>query len=512
MRKNNILQETINLIVQRPIVFYPGGQDDNVPDGLIAKIKQERLENFRNYPAVIKEEASDSEIITYLFTKCLSTSVDNYTVELFAHLLRKVVSKYLGKAISISADTGYGRILSPGTQQLYKKIKKDIFHLVKKRIDKDIKYVAKSLGGGKKNMNEIIQKIDMNSLGPIQCKRVKNVLKKYTYLRSCRREISNRLENGQIIESECICMSTSFQQDPKFFELLKNRLDQILSAISYSVTPLNYQRITEQIAEATTDIKKNYLPIDDKRKTLEILKADEKWWADNRAKEEEQDKKNNVLKARWPYPKLIVLEETFYTMGGDYGNTNIANTWILANGTFAIRNMNDFRNAIAKCPSLKSLSWKPRRSIGAHVYKYEIGAEPGKTVYCYSDKKRCNDEYVRGNCPGHKTEYVVKYSYVSLDGTASVWPELDEKQLIGSVQQTSKIEDKIRQTQEIEFVHNEAQDGLEVKFPAPATAEQISILKKNGFRWARFRKNWYTKGYTPEKETSIKQALGISAQ
>ncbi|MFA5790680.1 MAG: hypothetical protein WC976_06440 [Caldisericia bacterium] len=149
MSKNNLPQQVINLIIQRPIIFYPSGWNDCVPGWIIEKIKQERLENFKNYPSVIKEEATDAEIAAYLFTACLVIPVDNETSELYIHIVCNLASEHFGMNKSEFAGLDYSPTLSPDAQRLYGRLKGDIFRSVKKRIDESIRYVVKTQKGEK---------------------------------------------------------------------------------------------------------------------------------------------------------------------------------------------------------------------------------------------------------------------------------------------------------------------------------------------------------------------------
>ena len=114
------------------------------PKWIIEKIKQERLENFKNYPSVVKEEASDTEIVAFLFTACLTNPPDHDIIELYSHLVVELASKQFGQKISDYADIEYKPVLSSDAHRYYEQLKKAIFRSVKKQIDELLRYVKKT--------------------------------------------------------------------------------------------------------------------------------------------------------------------------------------------------------------------------------------------------------------------------------------------------------------------------------------------------------------------------------
>ncbi|MFA5790678.1 MAG: hypothetical protein WC976_06430 [Caldisericia bacterium] len=353
-------------------------------------------------------------------------------------------------------------------------------------------------------MQEIIRKIQADTLGPIQEKRLHKALSNVCGLSHSHIEITNDLNDaGEVEDRTCRLSTYGGALNPITIDNIKQKIDEVLSRVQYEVNPLNYMRVCEELAMAAEKVKEE-LPVDDKRKTKEVLLHEKKEWAERLKEEQKKDDARDALKSRFPYEKLVVLDKQFFTNGGDYGDTNTAESFILANGNFERRDMNDFRSAIAKCPSLKKLSWKPHRCIGARVYNYEMEADTDEIAFCSEDKKHCRDPYVRNpGCPGHKVTYVIRYGHTKHQGHLPVYPEMNEKTM------TSALKETASQTPDIDIIHNEARNGLEVRFDSEPTSEQVSVLKQNSFRRARFNKSlWYFKGYTPEKETAIRTSLG----
>ena len=87
-----------------PIIVYPGGWGEDLPEWIKSNITLERL--IMNMKALKGEEmtGTDSEACAYLFTTVLNFPVDHDWTQIYLYVANKVVKRWRGEATEIPKD------------------------------------------------------------------------------------------------------------------------------------------------------------------------------------------------------------------------------------------------------------------------------------------------------------------------------------------------------------------------------------------------------------------------
>lgn len=86
-----------------PIIVFPGGWEDTLPDRLKGEIKIQRLVQLMKE----EETATDAEACVYLYTASLTTPVNSDWTEIYCYLVTKLKSNAVPEDISIESLSDY---------------------------------------------------------------------------------------------------------------------------------------------------------------------------------------------------------------------------------------------------------------------------------------------------------------------------------------------------------------------------------------------------------------------
>lgn len=86
-----------------PIIIFPGGWEDTLPDWLKGKIKLQRLAQLIKG----EEAATDAEVCAYLYAASLTAPMDSDWNEIYCYLVTKLKSNAIPEDIRIESITDY---------------------------------------------------------------------------------------------------------------------------------------------------------------------------------------------------------------------------------------------------------------------------------------------------------------------------------------------------------------------------------------------------------------------
>lgn len=112
-----------------PIVVYPGGWEDTIPDWLKHAIKIERLLETARAAKDGDIMATDAEACAYLYTMCLCVPPDHDWTEIYQYLVTKVYRQFRSKDSGVEVPEDI-RKDSLSRQQMddLNHLKREIYH------------------------------------------------------------------------------------------------------------------------------------------------------------------------------------------------------------------------------------------------------------------------------------------------------------------------------------------------------------------------------------------------
>jgi len=90
---NNGIDEIVGALMD-PIIVWPGGWEDTLPDWIKSEIQLERLaQNMRALKGE-KMTATDAEVCAYLYTASLTTPMSRDWTQIYLYIAGKVMSRH----------------------------------------------------------------------------------------------------------------------------------------------------------------------------------------------------------------------------------------------------------------------------------------------------------------------------------------------------------------------------------------------------------------------------------
>ena len=310
------------------------------------------------------------------------------------------------------------------------------------------------------------------------------------------RELSNRLENGQAVESEsCFTVLFSGQDSPLSVEA-ENFLNDLCKKYG-ELTPANYARFIAEIQAKTTDIAAR-IPVVDKRKTLEELKAQNEKYQTARAIENKEQAERAELKKRFkPGNRLIVAAKCVNNsdmMSDYYDPCREVEAYILRELPEGKRDLNILKAEIAQYPSLNGLTWEEHRdSYSMNHYGYSLTSGPaGKVKFTPYNSNATECTFF----------WKVDFGYIDYDGHHPFFPE--ERKVPAHTESVTA-----ENLSGVQVRHNTEKNGVEIVFPAKPSVQMLGTLKANGWRWSPYNQLWYNR-YSPERMEEARRITGVT--
>jgi hypothetical protein len=322
----------------------------------------------------------------------------------------------------------------------------------------------------------------VDGLGPIQVKRVKEALASLSWEGKGFIELRNRLENGEVKESRARMTEVFGAVQPAAAQ----ERDRLFSLYA-KITPDNYAAFLEEAEKSKAAIIAT-TPIRDERKTREELEANAAEFAKIQAVQAEKRAAFEAAAVTIPKGKLAVCLSVCFDdsdMMTDYYHPHaLIEEHVLAIVRDQAETERLARSIVAKVPELAAVNFKWKTE------KYSMGHGN------YLEAKGSHGEVEHKGYNG-RDKVAVHYE-ITFSGGGQILPhpkwyqgDLTEiKANPGNGNGGSPVSEKtVRE--------NKEKNGVEILFPAKPVQEVLDKLKANGWRWSRFAGLWYNR-YTPE--------------
>ena len=344
-----------------------------------------------------------------------------------------------------------------------------------------------------------------STLGKIQAGKVNQALRDVRWLGSAHRELSNRLENGEVVESSCRIHSL-FGPSTDFTGKVNGEIDKVFESFPV-LTAGNYKAAISALETLGADLEKQ-IPIDDKRKSLEVLQVEAKERANRQEKDKQAtaikdavEEKGRVLfeskKPSWAKAVIVAYQE-FDNCDSmtDYFATKSGPAFLIGWSPHTKDVFSEMRRAAGACdlqevhhlavaPDVNSNGckktsdnakwWHP---ADEHREKYSMGAGYYlKASHRYDTGWKVEKERLSGRMS----------SIYGVCGRDDGY-RIPENSRAGSGTSPSDVEVDGAAVSE-----NKEKGGLEIRFPEKPARDVLDTLKAHGWRWSRFNHCWYMK-------------------
>jgi len=329
-----------------------------------------------------------------------------------------------------------------------------------------------------------MEKFSSVDLGPRQQKQVVKALREMSWESKGYVQKTNRLENGEIRESEAVLYNV-FGKQSKAYEREYLRLWTRFEA---KISKANLKEFLAA-AEDAKSIIISERRIDDQRKSREELEQQQKEMTERLAATAKAEEEFNRQAVEIPAGKMgIMLVECFddSDMMTDYFNPHRpVNEWLLAIVKKQAQKEALARKIVNQIPDLRAIEFEwhtetysmghgnyleaktSHRTSREHAYRFNFGANEGEVPIFYEIQFGC---YRRKAIP-HPDYYLGDLTEAS----------------------TKDIEKANGKT----VRENTEKQGVEILFDERPSDQILMRLKANGWRWSRFNRVWYNR-LTPE--------------
>lgn len=316
--------------------------------------------------------------------------------------------------------------------------------------------------------------------GKIQCNRFNEAYRELSRLKNTLIELYNHLEDGQVKKDKTILLEPFGNND-------NPEIDKLIEAIgnkyNWTVSRDNVNQIITDTKEATKQAWQ-YVPVVDKRKSLEQLQEQAQQYQERLATEREKSDKQEELKKRFKDGRLVIIQKCVNesdSMTDYYAPCVAKETYILANIPEGRRELSILKAVCKQCPSLASIEWKEHReNWSMNHFGYSLTSGPIDDPEFEAEHKR-------------KPFYMVEFASIKYHGYHEFWPEQRQAPAPGG-------------NGKVAITHNTERDGIEVRFSEKPSEDILSMLKIKGFRWSRPQRLWYRR-YNQDLEKELQEAL-----
>ena len=275
---------------------------------------------------------------------------------------------------------------------------------------------------------------------------------------------------------------------------LKEKMQAIFDGCGGLITSENYQEIKTALDDCLTWAKST-IPVVDKRKSLEQLKAEHEVFMKRMEEESKAQAEFNAKCVEIPKGKrgveLSICYDDSDPMTDYHCPHREVESFLLAIIPEGKRLEAILRNIIERIPALKEIEWEWRKedySMGHGLYLTSKGSPfpreiKGKGVtHCHG-----NIQFVHGG-----TKIIPHPEYY-----------------LGEINQNGGNGSKVN-VEEVTLRENPQFNGLEIIFPCKPDPSIIETLKTLGFRWSFKQGLWYRRNYEGLKEKVNEALSGVT--
>lgn len=300
---------------------------------------------------------------------------------------------------------------------------------------------------------------------------------------------TNRYDGNTVTEAKTTLWNPF---GPNVRQDLKEKMQAIFDRCAGIVTPQNYEEIRTALDNCLTWAKST-IPVVDKRKSLEQLKAEHEAFVKRMEEESKAQAEFATKSVEIPKGKrgieLSICYDDSDVMTDYHCPHREVESFLLAIIPEGKRLETTLRNVIERIPALKNIEWEWRKE------DYSMG----HGLYLMSKSSPFPRE-IKGkgaiNCHGN-----IKFVP---SGTKMIPHPTD---YLGETNPKGENGSKVN-VEEITLRENPEFNGLEVIFPCKPEPSIIEELKSLGFRWSFKQGLWYRRNYEGLKE-KVKEALGV---
>lgn len=328
-----------------------------------------------------------------------------------------------------------------------------------------------------------MDKFSSIDLGPRQQKEVVKILRGLAWESKGYIQKTNRLENGEVVESECVLVDV-FGKTSRAYEKEHERLyDKFDGEITKATLP-------EFLAEAqkSMEVIKKWRRVEDRRKTKEELEQQQAAAAVRIEAQRKKDEEFNRQSVEIEEGKMgIMLVECFddSDMMTDYFSPHRP----ISERLLAIVKNQAQKEALARrvvnqIPDLKAIDFKWKTE------NYSMGH--GNYLEATTSHRTSEQNAYRFGAGAHSGEVAVFYEIQferTYGQTKRAIPHPDY--YLGDLTEASTK--PIEKANGKEVRENTEKQGVEILFDERPSDQILTKLKANGWRWSRFNKLWYNK-------------------
>ena len=324
-------------------------------------------------------------------------------------------------------------------------------------------------------------------LGPRQQKEVVKVLRGLAWESKGYVQKTNRLEKGEVVESECVLVDV-FGKTSEAYEKERERL---FTKFDGKITKANLEEFKAE-AEKSLEIIKKWRRVDDQRKSREALEEQQKEMIDRMATAAKKDEEFNRQSVEIGTGKMgIMLVECFddSDMMTDYYSPHRP----ISERLLAIVKNQAQKEALARrvvnqIPDLKAIEFKWKTE------NYSMGH--GNYLEATTSHRTSEQNAYRFGAGAHSGEVAVFYE-IQFERTYGQTKRAIPHPVyyLGDLTEiNTKTVDKANGK---EVRENTEKQGVEIVFDQRPSDQILTRLKANGWRWSRFNRVWYNR-LTPE--------------
>ena len=326
-----------------------------------------------------------------------------------------------------------------------------------------------------------MDKFSSIDLGPRQQKEVVKVLRGLAWESKGYVQKTNRLENGELVESECILVDVF----GKTSEAYEKEYIRLYSKFEGKITKATLPEFLAE-AEKSLEVIKKWRRVEDRRKTKDELEQQQREAAVRIEEQRKKDEEFNRQSVEIAAGKMgIMLVECFddSDMMTDYFHPHRPiSEHLLAIVKNQAQKESLARRVINQIPDLKAIEFE------WHTETYSMGH--GNYLEARTSHRTSEQNAYRFGAGAHSGEVAVFYEIqfnVGYPNRAIPHPDY----YLGDLTELqSKSVDK---TNGKEVRENTEKQGVEILFDERPSDQILTKLKANGWRWSRFNRVWYNK-------------------
>lgn len=326
-----------------------------------------------------------------------------------------------------------------------------------------------------------MDKFSSVDLGPRQQKEVVKVLRGLAWESKGYVQKTNRLENGELVESECV-LTDVFGKTSEAYEKEYIRL---YSKFDGKITKATLPEFLAE-AEKSLEVIKKWRRVEDRRKTKDELEQQQAAAAVRIEEQRKKDEEFNRQSVEIGTGKMgIMLVECFDDsdmMTDYYSPHRPISERLLAIVKNQAQKESLARRIVEQVPDLKAIDFKwktenysmghgnylkaktSHRTSKQHAYRFNSGSDEGDVSVFYE---------IQFNV-GYPSQAIPHPDYYLGDLTEASTKPID------------KANGK-------EVRENTEKQGVEILFDQRPSDQILTKLKANGWRWSRFNRVWYNK-------------------